>query len=553
MRRLLLALGFLCLPFITQAQQAGDPIRPLVIVTRPQAAAPQEYQAAEIMVQAFKQLGLQISLRPVPAQQMTQIIWYSRQTWDATMWQMVGRPERSDPDELTYNLFNSANAATGYDFVGYINPEYDRLAAEQRSELDQTRRQALIRETQELINRDQVYGYLVHPINQFAVNRTVFDEATLVVQAGIGIRNFWTWLNLTPRGAQRDIIVNSVAASATLNPFYIPGAQGSWVTELVWDRFMRIGPDGLPRPWAAEAVTRPTSTTVELTLRAGMKWHDGTPVTIDDAVFSLVAPGVGDKSPMYKPFVANIASVEATGPMTLRITLKRPDAAFLTSTLAKLNLAPKAIWDPILQSLKDKPENLESVQEPKPIGSGPYRMVRFSLAEEIVLEANPDHWSKPKAARWIMRVTPNIEATMGALNRGEINFLGDYTGDPKLLDALGKSNPAILVAKTVDIGINFLAYNERRPPFNDVAFRRALSAAIDREEIAADAYGGAALPSNSHISPALKFWYAEGIEKRVPGGTLEAAKKFLKDAGYVLVNGRLHYPAGVKEVTPAFQ
>ena len=44
-----------------------------------------------------------------------------------------------------------------------------------------------------------------------------------------------------------------------------------------------------------------------------------------------------------------------------------------------------------------------------------------------------------------------------------------------------------------------------------------------------------------------------GIEKQVPGGTPEAAKGMLREAGYVLVNGRLHYPAGVKETTPAFQ
>jgi peptide/nickel transport system substrate-binding protein len=318
---------------------------------------------------------------------------------------------------------------------------------------------------------------------------------------------------------------------------------------------MRIGPDGLPKPWAAESVTRPTSTSVEVTLRGGMKWHDGSPVTIEDAVFSLVAPGLADKAPMYKPFVANIANVETTGPNTLRITLKRPDAPFLTSTLSKLNLAPKKIWEPIFKGLEGKPESAESVQEPKPIGSGPFRMVRFKLAEEAVLEANPDHWAKPKADRWIFRVIPNIEATMGALKSGEVNFLADYTGDPELLNQLAKADPGIKVVKEADIGFNFLAYNGRRPPFDNAAFRRALSAAIDREAIAADAWGGAALPANSMISPALKFWHAPDIEKQVPGGNgnIEAAKKILKDAGFVLVDGKLHYPAGVKETTQAYQ
>ena len=49
-------------------------------------------------------------------------------TWDLTMWQMAGRPERSDPDELIYNLFHSSTMEKGYNFVGYINPDYDKVA-----------------------------------------------------------------------------------------------------------------------------------------------------------------------------------------------------------------------------------------------------------------------------------------------------------------------------------------------------------------------------------------------------------------------------------------
>ncbi len=554
MKRSLLAFG-LAAGFVThaQSQPAGDLVRPLTIVAQPQAASPQEYQAAEMIAEAWKSLGLDVRIRPLPGQQFTQVVWYERQRWDATTWQMVGRPERSDPDELTYNLFVSANAANGYDFVGYNNPEYDRLAQAQREELDLPKRQALVREAQTLINRDQPYAFLVHPKNLVAFNKTIWDETTMVTQAGIGIRNFWTWTTMKPKGAQKDVILNSTAPPTNLSPFNIPGAQGSWATELVWDRLMRIGPDGLPRPWAAEAVTRPTPTTVEVTLRAGMKWHDGKPVTIEDAVFSLEAPGYGDKSPMYRPFVGNIAKVEATGPMSLRITLKRPDAAFLVSSLSKLNLAPKHIWAPIFEDLKTKPETAESIMEKLPIGSGPYKFVSVKLTEQVVLEANTEHWAKPNANRWIMRITPNVESTMGAMKSGEMNFLTDYTGDPELLARMAKSSPDIKLSESLDIGFRFIGYNERRPPFNDVAFRRALSATVDREAIATDAWGGAAVPANSWISPALAYWAAPDIVKQVPGGTVEAARKMLKDAGYVLVDGKLHYPAGVKETTAVFQ
>ena len=200
------------------AQAAGDKIRPLAILTIPQAADPHAYQAAEIMVDAFKQLGLDIAVKPLSDQEQAQIVWYERQRWDATMWSMVGRPERSDPDELTYNLYVSANAATGYDFIGYVNPDYDKLAQEQRSELDQAKRKQLIIKAQEMINHDQPYGFLVHPINLFALNTDVFDEKTTVTQPGIGIRNFWTFLKLAPKGSQKDIIVNSSVPSGNLSP-----------------------------------------------------------------------------------------------------------------------------------------------------------------------------------------------------------------------------------------------------------------------------------------------------------------------------------------------
>jgi peptide/nickel transport system substrate-binding protein len=537
-----------------QAQPAGDPIRPLFIISAPQAADPQFYQGAEMIAEAWKQLGVQVSVRPLTAQQFTQVVWYERERWDATTWQMVGRPERSDPDELTYNLFVSANAKNGYDFVGYINAEYDRLAQAQREELDLNKRQAIIKQMQELVNQDQPYGFMVHPKNVIAFNKTIWDPASIVDQAGIGGRNTWTWLNLRPLTAQKDIILNSIAVPTNLNPFNISGAQGSWAAEITWDRLMRIGPDGLAKPWAAETVTRPDPITVDVKLRSGMKWSDGKPVTIDDAVFSLTAPGIGDKSPMYKPFVVNIDSVTATGPDTLRIKLKRPDAAFLVSSLAKLNLAPKHIWEPIFTSLQGKPETAESVMEANPVSSGPFRMVKNKLSEEIVLEANTSHWAAPKASRWIMRIQPNIEASLGALRSGEINFLADYTGDPALLAALAKSSPNIIASEALDMGFKFIAYNLRRPPFDSKAFRQAASALIDRNAIAEDAWGGAAVPANSWVSPALAFWHDTGIEKRVPAlGNVEAARKILKDAGFVVVNGQLHYPAGVKETTPVFQ
>ncbi len=125
---------------------------------------------------------------------------------------------------------------------------------------------------------------------------------------------------------------------------------------------MRIGPDGLAEPWAAESVTWEDDTNVVVKLREGMLWHDGEPVTADDLIFSFQAPA-GEEAPMYKPFVSRIANIEKVDDLTVRFTLTEPWVAFETASLAKLNLIPKHIWEPILAELADSPDNAESIEE----------------------------------------------------------------------------------------------------------------------------------------------------------------------------------------------
>lgn len=545
-RRLLLtSVAAISLARPSFAAEAGDPIRKLVIVAAAQASDPQEFQAAQLLAQSWRQLGLDIEVRGLPRPQLSALVWNTREKWDMTMWRMVGRPERSDPDELTYNLFNPSTADKGYNFVNYINKDYMAEAEAQRAELDKNKRQQIIYKTQELIDKDQPYIFLVYPKNVFAFDKTVWDQSSFTDQPGIGVRSFWTFLRVKPLTAQKDMICNASEALLAINPLYISGALDSWITELVWDRLMRIGADGLPAPWAAEKITYVDPTTIDATIRAGQKWHDGKPLTVEDVVFSFQAPAFGNKSPMYKPFVASIKEVKAIDDRTVRFILTAPSAAFEASTLAKINLIPKHVWEPILKNLENKPENAETVQEQLPIGSGPFKVARFKLQEEVVLEANTDYWEKPKIDRWILRIVTNTGATLGMLARGEINFLSDYRGDPAILADFAKQNTNINVVTTTDMGFRFLAPNQRRPPFNDAAFRRALSMATNRQLMAQAAWNGYAEPANSIISPALKFWAKPGINDTKPD--LNGAKKALADAGYVMVGKKLHYPKGVKE------
>src|ERR1700710_1555597 len=126
--------------------EAGDKIRPLVLLSKPQAVDPAQYQAAQLAMQEWRKLGLKVTLQVLPATQQSTAVWMNRSKWDMTTWEMVGRPERSDPDELTYSLFHSSLAENGYDFVGYKSAEYDQLAEAQRAEPDRAKRADLVKQ-----------------------------------------------------------------------------------------------------------------------------------------------------------------------------------------------------------------------------------------------------------------------------------------------------------------------------------------------------------------------------------------------------------------------
>lgn len=537
----------LVLGTMASGQTPDRRVRELIILTRPQAVDPREFETARFLAPEFAKLGVRATVRVMPWEQMADYVWYSRDKWDMTMWQMVGRPERSDPDEFAMNLFHSSTADKGYNFVGYQNKTYDSIAEAQRIKTDLKSRQALIREAQKIIARDVPYIFLVFPESQYAYNNTVWDPKTVVEQKGIGIKNFWTFVQGRPAGAQRDMILNSGDQLQAINPLFISGGTDSWVTELIWDRLFRVGPDGLPQPWAAEKADWVDSVTLDVTLRRGMKWHDGKPVTAEDVIFSFTAP-LGDEVPMYKPFVRIIDKIEKRSDTVIRFSLREPYAPFLIASLAKLNIIPKHIWEPVLADLARKPENAESYQEATPIGSGPFKFVQWKKTEEVVLEAVPDHFAAPKMRRWILRIIPNVEAALGALRQGQLNFLSFYTGDPTILDKLVKENRSLTLVSTMDVGMRFLAFNMRRPPFDDVAFRQALNMATNKRALRSVVWKNFASIADSFVSPALAAWYNPELPKWAYD--LKAARDHLTKAGYSWDrDGRLLYPAGKTETT----
>ena len=528
--------------------QDSAQIRKLTCLVQPQANVPEEFEAIQLVASQIVELGVDLEVTPMPYDQSSDIVWFQRDVWDMTAWQMVGRAERLDPDEFVYNLFHSSTAPEGYNFVGWINTEYDALAEAQRAEIDQAARQAIIFDAQRLVNKEQPYIFFVYPTANYAFLKTVWDENSIIDAKGIGIKNYWTFVGATPVGDQKDMVLNTLVSINAINPLYISGGTDSWITELIWDRLMRVGPDGLPVPSAASSVEWTDNLTCIVTLREGMTWHDGQPVTADDVVFSFTAPnGDPSMSPMYKPFVKTIESVTAEGNV-ITFKLNRPNAAFETSSLSKLNLIPKHIWEPLLAEFATAGTNAEQHQEEAPIGSGPFKFVNWARAQEVILEAIPDHHAAPKMGKWILRDIPNVAAALGGIQSGEINFLSDYTGDPELLkQTVDSASDVLKMVSTIQVGFRFLAPNHRRQPFNDPAFRMAMSVAAGKDQIVANIYKGFATVADSVVSEALEFWHAPDLEDYAVSD-IEGARGILEAAGYTWdADGKILYPAGITE------
>lgn len=538
---------------IVSAQEMGEPVEKILVLSNTQAEDPIEFETTRLLVENMKQLGLDVEQKAVPWATYSDTVWFHRLEdpeanggtgWQMTAWRMVARPERMDPDEFVFNLFHSSTAENGYNFVGYNNPDYDALAEAQRGETDADARRQLIYDAQALIANDVPYVYVAHPSLPQLVRVDVFDADSIVDAQGIGIQNFWTWTNMTPLGDQRDILTNTGDDLLAINPLYIAGDAPSRITELIWDRVMRIGPDGLAQPWAAESVEWEDDVTVLITLREGMLWHDGMPVTAEDVAYSFEVPNSGE-SPMYAPFTRRIVETEVIDDLTLRFTLNEPWVAFEVASLAKVNIIPKHIWEPIIEDLLTQDDaNAESITDndvANKVGSGPFKYVDWQEGEIAILEANSDHFSPPNADRFIMRILPNMESVLGQIQTGELNFVREFEGDASILQEVADADPNIELFASPDLGFRFFAFNTRFAPFDNVAIRQAVAQAMPKQSIVQNIFKGFGVPADSYVSVAIDYWHNPELPQYAYD--IEAARASLEAAGFTWdENGMLHYP-----------
>ncbi len=269
------------------------------------------------------------------------------------------------------------------------------------------------------------------------------------------------------------------ADSEKLDPQDIEDGESVKVCTNVFDTLVTYGPDGpdivpcLALSWEHSADGK----TWSFKLRPNVKFHDGTPFDSSAVVFCFDRllnpdnPHKYDANFPYRSFYEVIDKIAAPDPATVVFQLEQPNATFL----ANLAMFPAMIFSPA--SVKEKEDRFPF----EPVGTGPFKFVRWDRNERIVLDANPDYWDgRPKVDRVIFRPIPENSVRFQLLKSGELDLIDGLNLSD--LDAV-KEDPGLTLLEVPGMNFGYLAMNTGRKPFDDPRVRRAVAHAVDRDKV----------------------------------------------------------------------
>ncbi|RMG12274.1 MAG: ABC transporter substrate-binding protein [Deltaproteobacteria bacterium] len=292
-------------------------------------------------------------------------------------------------------------------------------------------------------------------------------------------------------------------------------ANGQRLASLIQSGLVRIGDQGEVEPDLAERFERIGTTRYRFHLRPGLTFHDGSPLTAADVVYtyeSLRDPKVG--SPLGPKYEA-IESVEAVDPHTVDIVLAEPFAPLLLDLT--MGIVPAQMADPAYAEA-----------HPVPPGAGPFRFAGRPDEEHIRLEPFENWWGGAPRLRRLEVVVARDETTrVLSLLHGEADLVQGSIS-PVLLPRLEAAPHLRVVRASPGPGYAYLGFNLRHPILSDVRVRRAIAHAIDRESITRYKFKGAARPASGMLP---EGHWAYGPARRYAYDP-KRARALLAEAGY---------------------
>jgi peptide/nickel transport system substrate-binding protein len=340
----------------------------------------------------------------------------------------------------------------------------------------------------------------------------------------------------------------------SLDPVFSIDFPEYTAVSLMCESLLRQAPDGSLQPGLA-TVAHPNPTTIVFTLRAGVKFWDGHPVTPADVVYSLNRNTDPQLGGFYPAVFNRVASIAATGPAQVTIRLKQPDY-WLEGELSSM---PGVI---IEKSFAQKQGKNYGTPAGSIMCTGAYMLESWTPGIGVVAVRNPHYWN-PSVHPLVDKITiegvPSISDFTSGLLTGAIQGGYIFAALPTL-DRL-KAGSAVKVYEGPSMVTGALAVTSLKGVLGDPRVRRALSLALDRQAIVNSVYQGAALMPRWLSNPGT-FGYGKPVfaaaynSSPVLTHNVAEAKKLVKQAGATgktITFGTSSQIAAAAELTAAYQ
>jgi peptide/nickel transport system substrate-binding protein len=349
------------------------------------------------------------------------------------------------------------------------------------------------------------------------------------------------------KGGSSVLTIQGDAGDPTLtenfNPFSSTELSG---TRLIYEPLeIPSSVDGSFTPFLATGFKFSNPTTVNFTLRSGVKWSDGKPFSASDVLFTfnlLKKNAALDTTGVW----SQVKSVSSSG-NTFTVTFKQPNVPF-AATVAQVPIVPEHLWSSVT--------NPSKYTNTKPVGTGPFMLDTFAPTQ-YTLKKNTSYWQASKIAPTEVKLpaqssnqsTNQLDVTSGKFD-WSYNFLPDVKA------TYVNKDPKHNIYWFPPGGTIGLFLNLTKPVYQNVDFRKGISYALDRDTIAKKAVNGytTAASLSGLILPNLQKYLDPSLPNKgmITQNTTQAMAAF-KAAGYTMQHGKLEKggkPATIKLSMP---
>ncbi len=327
-----------------------------------------------------------------------------------------------------------------------------------------------------------------------------------------------------------DVVVAITQAPPTLDAQITAIQSARHITLHIYETLYARDENAKPVPDLAEGVAiSPDGKTYTFALRKGVKFHNGKEMTSADVVASLERyRKLGASASLLNA----VDTIQAKGPYEVVVKLKTVQSTLLDNLSSPR--APLAIYP--------AEEAAKGANQINYIGTGPFKFVEYKPDSHVKLERFKDYVPNPhytkrdgfagKKEVFIDTVTfrfmPEAGARVAALQSGEVQLVETVDGPTK---KRLETNPAYKIYPALPFSFQIMKFNHALPPTDDVNFRRAVTAALDMEEIMAISYPDIYQLDGGWVYPKSAFWVDAGL-KSYNKPDLKAAKDLLAKSKY---------------------